>query len=238
MDEGGVIALGQLLVGAVGQGDGGELHVHAGEHGKGVVRGLGQFAHHGKQTLLLLGQGVGLLPQELAQVFGVVAHIGVVHHAGEGLLVHGQQLGLQEGASGGKLHRGSHDAVLLGLGGGVGVVSLLLQHGVHVNGGDFLVQGEILPDYLPGVLGHMAVMGGEGLRPVGQGGKGLLPGLVGGENIRQLPLVLVLDFAALAQLFSHIAILLSSTKGGYSMTIVAHMPGKSNPCGAAYRCFS
>ena len=231
MNEGGIIALGQLLAGAVGQGDGGKLHIHAGEHGEGIVRGMGQFAHHGQQPLLLLGQGVGLLPQELAQVFGVVAHVRIVHHVGEGLLVHGQQLRLQEGAGGGQLHHGSHDAVLLGLGGGVGVVGLLLEHGIHVNGGNLFVQDEILPDHLPGVLGYMPVMGGKGLHLLRQGGKSLLPCLVGGENIGQLPLVLVIDFTALAQLFSHMAILLSSTRGGGVVSIVAYMPGKSNPCG-------
>ena len=53
--------------GAVGHHHIGELHVHVGQHGEDVVGRAGQLAHHGHELFLLLGQGMCLVAEKIAQ---------------------------------------------------------------------------------------------------------------------------------------------------------------------------
>ena len=197
-------------VGAVAQGQHlpifpGELregHIHALQHGKGIVGSTGSIGKLGEHLLLGLRQGVVPGPGGVLQNVPVLFEHGVRQPFIEGLLGNGQNLRIQKAQYGGQLHIQIGGPAIQILRLRVAVVAALKKHGVDIEEAHRLNDGiDLIQARLQAFLG--------GLQSAGQGTQGLyallclciglLPGRLVGINIRKFPLKLRVHFIAVFQ---------------------------------------
>ncbi len=113
------------------------------------------------------------------------------------------------------------------------VIGLLTQKGVFVDFREPFVEGEKRADGSLGVLRHMALPGGKGLDGLQRSGAGLLPGLVAGENMGQIPFPLGVDLTTFFDLLSHSASPYLSASRRYNTVIYAYDARAENPAAVA-----
>ena len=179
-----------------------------------MVRGLGNLPHHGEQLLLLGGQRVRLLANQVAQERVIIRHCRISGDFRQQRIIQREQLRLKEGHRGGQLY--AH----LGRAGAKSLrnrVRFAAQERVGENGLSLLIQVEILANGLTGIFGDFALPRGEllaGRKHIRQSG---LPRGIIRVNVRQVPFVLRGDFLTLAELCSHCKTSFCRKKTGVSI---------------------